>query len=150
MGLDMYLNAKRYLFKVRPEDKAIAEAIGALQLNNNGMRVKEICCEAMYWRKANAIHNWFVQNVQNGNDDCKEYYVDRSKLEELLSICKSVLNDPSRSEELLPPRAGFFFGSDKIDSWYWDDLKETIGGLERLLADSSVSQEWEFYYASSW
>jgi len=149
MGLDMYLNAKRYLFKVCLEDKAIAEAIGELKLNHNGMRVKEICCEAMYWRKANAIHNWFVKNIQEGSDDCREYYVDRSQLESLLDVCKEVLSNPSRSEELLPPRAGFFFGSDKIDSWYWDDIKETIGGLERLLADS-VSPEWEFYYASSW
>ena len=23
-----------------------------------------------YWRKANQIHNWFVENVQDGEDDC--------------------------------------------------------------------------------
>jgi hypothetical protein len=22
-----------------------------------------------YWRKANAIHRWFVEHVQDGNDD---------------------------------------------------------------------------------
>ena len=26
--------------------------------------------EVGYWRKANAIHGWFVRNVQNGKDDC--------------------------------------------------------------------------------
>lgn len=149
MGLDMYLTAKRYLFKVRAEDKAIAEAIGKLDLNHNGMRVKEIACEAFYWRKANAIHNWFVQNVQSGVDDCREYYVTRPQLQSLLSLCQEVLSTPSRAEELLPPMAGFFFGSANVDEWYWDDLKSTIGGLERILKDS-VSNEWEFYYASSW
>jgi hypothetical protein len=149
MGLDMYLTAKRYLFKVRAGDKAIAEAIGKLDLNHNGMRVKEIACEAIYWRKANAIHNWFVQNVQSGVDDCREYYVTRSQLQNLLSLCQKVLAEPSKSEELLPPMPGFFFGSAEVNEWYWDDLKSTIGGLNDILADS-VSQEWEFYYASSW
>ena len=149
MGLDMYLTAKRYLFKMRPEDKAIADAIGGLEMGHNGMRIKEIACDALYWRKANAIHNWFVQNIQSGADDCREYYVTRSQLQSLLSLCKTVLSDPSRAEELLPPMAGFFFGSAIVDDWYWEDVKNTIGGLERLLEDS-ISQEWEFYYASSW
>jgi hypothetical protein len=149
MGLDMYLTAKRYLFKVRAEDKAIAEAIGQLDLNHNGMRIKEIACEAIYWRKANAIHNWFVQNVQSGVDDCREYYVTRPQLHSLLAVCKEVLATPSKAEDLLPPQAGFFFGSAEVNEWYWDDLKSTIGELTDILGDS-VSQEWEFYYASSW
>jgi hypothetical protein len=137
------------LFKVRAEDKAIAEAIGKLDLNHNGMRIKEIACEAIYWRKANAIHNWFVQNVQSGVDDCREYYVTRPQLHSLLAVCKDVLANPSKAEELLPPQAGFFFGSAEVNEWYWDDIKSTIGELNDILADS-VSQEWEFYYASSW
>jgi hypothetical protein len=44
-----------------------------------------------YWRKANQIHNWFVENVQDGNDDCKDYYVSRKQLEELRDTCKAVL-----------------------------------------------------------
>ena len=149
MGLDMYLTAKRYLFKMRPEDKAIADAVGWLELGHNAMRVKEIACEALYWRKANAVHRWFVQNVQEGNDDCREYYVTRPQLQSLLSVCKEVIADPSKAEELLPPEAGFFFGSAEVNDWYWDDIKATIEGLENIL-QSSVSDNWDFYYASSW
>ncbi len=43
-----------------------------------------------YWRKANQIHKWFVDNVQDGNDDCKTYYVSTEDLEKLLNICKEV------------------------------------------------------------
>ncbi len=46
--------------------------------------------EVGYWRKANQIHAWFVKNVQNGYDDCKEYEVSEEQLEELLDICKRV------------------------------------------------------------
>lgn len=44
-----------------------------------------------YWRKANQIHNWFVTNVQDGEDDCGEYEVSKEQLEELLDICREVL-----------------------------------------------------------
>lgn len=45
-----------------------------------------------YWRKSNQIHNWFVNHVQNGEDDC-EYHNEctREILEELLDTCKTVL-----------------------------------------------------------
>ena len=44
-----------------------------------------------YWRKANAIHSWFVQNVQNGVDDCDTYQVTREQLEALKEACEIVL-----------------------------------------------------------
>lgn len=148
MGLDMYLNAKRYLWRVRDEEQSIAQKISDIGLDNGGMRVKEVCCEAMYWRKANAIHYWFVQNIQSGKDDCREYLVTRDNLRSLLRVCETVLSDPSKADDILPPAEGFFFGSNTIDDWYWDDVKTTIGTIQRLLTD--VSEDWDFYYASSW
>jgi hypothetical protein len=47
----------------------------------------------MYWRKANHIHKWFVDNVQGGKDDCGNYYVSEEKLEELLHTCERILED---------------------------------------------------------
>ena len=44
-----------------------------------------------YWRKENMIHQWFVDHVQNGVDDCK-YHNECTKeiLEELLDTCEEV------------------------------------------------------------
>lgn len=42
------------------------------------------------WRKANQIHNWFVENVQDGKDDCGCYEVTKGQLEELLDTCIKV------------------------------------------------------------
>lgn len=47
---------------------------------------------AIYWRKANAIHNWFVANVQGGNDDCGRYDVDVEQLVVLHDLCRKVLD----------------------------------------------------------
>ena len=47
--------------------------------------------EVMYWRKANHIHAWFVDNVQNGQDDCRPYYVYEDDLSQLLEVCRKVI-----------------------------------------------------------
>lgn len=44
-----------------------------------------------YWRKANSIHNWFVENIQDGIDDCSYHHeVTKYDLEELLDVCTKV------------------------------------------------------------
>lgn len=143
MGLDMYLNAERFLW-FNEEELAghVANAFPEL----NGRRVKKVIVEAMYWRKANAIHKWFVDNVQDGEDDCGDYYVSREQLEELRDLVKEVLN--SRDASKLPPQSGFFFGSTSVDDWYWQDLQSTAEGLDKVLAE--FPEQWEFEYHSSW
>lgn len=44
------------------------------------------------WRKANQIHNWFVQNVQDGVDDCGMYIVTGEDFILLNNLCKKVLD----------------------------------------------------------
>lgn len=54
----------------------------------------ENCVELAYWRKANAIHKWFIDKVQDGNDDCKRHReVTREDLEELADVCKQILEN---------------------------------------------------------
>jgi len=55
---------------------------------SNGVSISETIC---YWRKANAIHGWFVSNVMGDEDECREFYVPMEKLKELYADCKSVL-----------------------------------------------------------
>ena len=102
---------------------------------------------AAYWRKANAIHGWFVDNVQNGEDNCSRYYVSRDNMSELVTLCKKVIKTGDASE--LPPQAGFFFGSTAIGDDYFDDLKNTVKQLTAVLNDKRF-ESCEFYYQASW
>ena len=116
-----------------------------------------------YWRKANEIHNWFVENVQDGDDDC-DYHNEctRGILEDLLHTCKTVLDscdttyrdgqvviDSSVAEELLPRCRGFFFGGDGYDEYYVSDIVDTIKILEDVLATTDFETQMVFYI-SSW
>jgi len=156
MGLDMYLNAKRYMSKYFDEgDEAKMKLIAEMfpELANRQGRfgdaspVKEVSIEAGYWRKANAVHDWFVRNVQDGEDDCGNYHVSRNKLLKLKELCKQVLEDRERASELLPTTGGFFFGSTDYDQHYFGDLEQTIRIIDECM---TLPENWEFEYHSSW
>lgn len=152
MGLDMYLYRKTY---VKNWDFMTPEQLTHITITKgpNGdpypgidvSKISEIVEQVAYWRKANEIHDWFVQHCQNGVDDCKEYYVTREQLKELVDLCKEVLADKRSAEKKLPTKSGFFFGSTDYDEWYLEDLKSTIEQLTPLL-----DQPGDYYYQSSW
>jgi len=146
MGLDMYLTAKQYLWNHKEEEKPLRTKVAEL-LGAHGYQAKEVSFDAMYWRKANSIHNWFVKNCQEGVDDCKEYWVDSAQLDELVALCNEAL--ANRDEDILEPTEGFFFGSTEKDEYYWQSLTETRDRLSELLTNPA-SVNWDFYYQSSW
>lgn len=156
MGLDMYLSGKRYMSKHFNEgdeakQAAIAEQFPELKGRagrwGDASPVKEVSIEAGYWRKANHIHDWFVRNVQGGEDNCAPYYVSRDQLMELKDTCLQVLADRSLAPELLPTASGFFFGGTDYDDWYFQDLEQTIQIIDDVL---TLPSSWEFEYRSSW
>lgn len=134
--------------------------------------ISDIMEQIGYWRKANQIHRWFVDNVQDGVDDC-DYHdeVTKEKLEELLDVCEQVLvasklvkdevyngstyenrlviEDASVAEELLPTQPGFFFGETQYDEWYINSIKDTIDIITKALETTNFETEM-IYYRSSW
>lgn len=156
MGLDMYLTAERYLWSTEEAiSKEVANLLG-LELDGERMRVQSVTAEAMYWRKANAIHRWFVENVQGDEDNCERHYVDREQLLKLRNICENLCREKEvvsevangTAEDVLPTADGFFFGSTEYDEWYWNDIENTVKGLD--LALETFGEGWSFYYQSSW
>jgi hypothetical protein len=154
MGLDMYLSAKRYMskyFDPADSDKIaeINEIFGLDGEEDNDYGAQEVKFRVAYWRKANAIHQWFVDNVQNGEDNCDEYYLSREQLQSLIDTCKEVVADKGKARSELPTKSGFFFGSTEYDDFYYGDVQYTIDRLEKILKDPAFEKA-DFYYQSSW
>lgn len=156
MGLDMYLRANAYVSRSdftadeivdNPLFTEIVKQFGVEDsIDKTGFAGISIDFPMGYWRKANQIHSWFVEYVQDGEDNCGTYHVGRENLEELKSLCEQVLADNSRAEELLPTGAGFFFGSTEYDEYYFKDLKETVEIVDRCL-----NSKFDYFeYQSSW
>jgi len=96
MGLDHGLIKKFYVRNyefTKPEEKheVVVKFGGEIRADIPADKVSSISCEVIDWRKANAIHQWFVENVQDGEDDCKEYYVTEDQLRELYNVCCLIL-----------------------------------------------------------
>jgi hypothetical protein len=181
MGLDMYLTKRHY---VKNWDHMTDEEKHEIKITKGGepskgidtSKISGIVEDVMYWRKANAIHNWFVRNVQNGEDNCSEYYVNEEQLRELVDDCKSSLEylnsckkikhpvevgfdgkgpliqemefyDVDEDKIALQTVRGFFFGETKYDDWYKNNLEKTIETLEKSFEDTP---EADYYYSSSW
>ena len=155
MGLDQYLNATEYVsrydrntdgLEINPAFTALIEQLNITHYDENGFSGISFDVPMAYWRKCNQVHQWFVDNVQDGEDNCGTYFVSREHLETLIDLCKQVLADHSLADELLPSQAGFFFGSTDYDEWYFKDLENTVKQLTRCLA----SPYDYFQYSSSW
>lgn len=144
MGLDMYLTKKI----VKTVEKGNEEHIYVDQ------------ADVMYWRKANAIHKWFVDNVQNGIDDCKQYEVSIEQLKELIELCKKISEKQNQeiASVLLPTQDGFFFGGTDYDAYYFDEIKRTYEELEQKILGVEIfgierpdeELKTHYYYQSSW
>lgn len=180
MGLDMYLYRKTYL-PTYGEHKLKVEVKGDIDKIKPAVKadkVEYIDEEIAYWRKANAIHNFFVQKAADGIDECQVIEVSIDLLKELVNRCKRILNeskiekreesvynpitktedvhtfeylvDTSLAQELLPTQAGFFFGSTEYDDWYVDQLRNTIDQIEPYINEDADNGYSTFYYEASW
>jgi hypothetical protein len=129
MGLDMYI-VKRDKGAGPASDESYDEAN-----------------DVAYWRKFNALHGWFVENIQNGVDDCGSYEVTKEQLFDLLEVLEEAyaLKDASK----LPPTRGFFFGSCEVDEWYWDRVASARKTISSLIDDTDWEKE-QLYYFASW
>lgn len=97
MGLDMYLSKHTYVknwahMKDDEKHKVVVKKGGKLRKDIKPERVSYIVEEVAYWRKANAIHKWFVDHVQDGVDNCQTSYVSTEQLSELVDLCRKVLS----------------------------------------------------------
>ena len=110
-----------------------------------------------YWRKANSIHNWIWQRCSNGGDINREIViVCRSALNDLLQTCKKVLSqadsilagDTQIAIELLPTKAGFFFGSLEYNESYIEDLNDTVDIISEAL--NNLNDDEEIFYLADY
>lgn len=172
MGLDMYLEIRKneYRSKYHKDKGSRLKLEYPKDITEFIPDPEKVCTMSIsrktnyqvgYWRKANHIHNWFIENCADRDecgdpiDDCRPIEITVENLEELLDACKKVLEDHSLASSLLPTQSGFFFGSTDYDEYYFEDIKNTIEIIEPVIKFAKHKLEikdyvWEVYYQASW
>lgn len=156
MGLDMFLRKTKRTnhslselntldrYDLTPDNEDIKEF---LPLYESEFGYVSIFKEVAYWRKFNALHNWFVTNVQIGIDDCGMYEVTRDHIIDLVDTLFLVIEEKDPTDFM--PVVGFFFGSTELDEYYWEQVENTRDKMYRLLNDFDWENE-RLFYCSSW
>lgn len=179
MGLDMYLEARLGLYQI-DKDKRLNQVrkLFPAMFKSGNLNFVKISFEAGYWRKANQIHTWFVENVQEGKDDCGDYYVSREDLKKLLKLCKDVLKISRMKEgkiqngmtgtkkgwkpimedgeyienpvtaQMLLPTASGFFFGSTDYDEYY--IADIKNTIKIIERCLKLPEEWDFQYHSSW
>lgn len=132
MGLDMYLYARKHISTWRNEENAKRdEVLAALDLEIEDLTEAGIYIEipVAEWRKAQRVHNWLVSDVQDGNDNCADYFVSQDTLVELREWC---LDNVDQGDPEDP-----------------DQLQHTADLLGKIL-DNPKFHNLDFMYTSSW
>ena len=173
MGLDQFLSAKKFIsgsqWSTDYERRIHAEIISAVdasEIVGDDHPYVTVDITVAQWRKANAIHNWFVDNVQGGEDDCGSYSVSHEELWNLHDLCLKVLSEFVEGETVngewvsergiayaevhLPTTENFFLVVTNYDEWYLEGLRYTKDQLWKLLSEFIPSKGWVFEYSSSW
>ena len=156
MGLDMYLYASKYESRSqwKENDKEEMKGFYPSELQDfqtdifeRNFASKETHYQIGYWRKFNALHSYIVKVYANGEDNCREIPLYKSRIKEILQTLKAIKNNHSKANELLPTQSGFFFGSTDYDEWYWNDVEYSIRVFEEAL---KLPDEYDIYYQASW
>jgi hypothetical protein len=177
MGLDQYLSAKIHLSEYSNKEKCekVRELFPEVPSSDN-LNSVDVEFEVAYWRKANQIHNWFVENVQDGEDDCKKYYVSKEQLKKLVDLCKKV-KDVAKLEEGDVLSSTTWVGGKETKNYEKGRVVQNVEEVEQLLPSSSgfffggteynewyirkiedtitmleplLDKDLEFYYQASW
>lgn len=161
MGLEMYVEAEVYAGgwnHSNAEDKSlyneITNMVGLNKLASSDSPFCTVCVNVAYWRKANSIHAWMVQNLADGKDECQRIYLDHDHINKLINKCKAALSLYRSGEiegagRMMPPQGGFFFGNTDVKDCWAKDMEDTIKQLAPLL-DPELSKKYSFYYRASW
>ncbi len=190
MGLDMYLYRTKKVGKLVPQayekvDNAVSnidvkdfenieKSMSADDYNPAYAEFNEIVAQRGkyskwlsifedigYWRKANQVHNFFVQECQDGIDECQLSMISKDKLEDLLDRCKramklkkiylndGIIKDGQGLETFLPTSSGFFFGGTEFNEWYFEDIAETKKLITKVLKETDFDKQ-VIFYRSSW
>ena len=117
MGLDMYLEGRKYLMSNYDDpDKDEKE---------DGFPVREKGLSLGYWRKHPNLHGYIVQTFAEGRDECQDIELDVPKLKAIIAAVE---------KKELPHTTGFFFGESdgSEDEETLAILKKAIDWLDRV------------------
>lgn len=131
----MYLYKELYISEFQGKKsliEPIKDLVGAKDETGNFKHLI-VYVPSIYWRGIDSIHKWFVDNVQDGCDNCATYHVETDQLRQLLEIVRERLKEKP----------------DKMSNAEMSEMERTRRELEREIKFAEENG-CTFAYRSSW
>jgi hypothetical protein len=150
MGLDMYLertnkNVAQYvkedLDEIKKSNPTLYETLKPyIKRRGSYFSWDSLCEEVGYWRKANQVHGWFVENVQDGCDDCDSYEVSKEDIEELQNCCKKIIESTEINGEKIKDAFDF------IKTDYFNIIETAEIKVDTTIAQGTLPSMGGFFF----
>ena len=128
MGLDMFLNRSERGH--RKADGSVSKDFSDYDSDEFGVSNSiTTTTNVGYWRKANQIHRWFVENLGGGTDDCTEIPVSLDDIKGLRDICLGLIGKLDGMKLTVPDK--------QIKTW----RKLYKGNLRKFKSSITISQD---------
>jgi hypothetical protein len=166
MGLDMYLYAEKYIPSydyevIEGEFTRKRSAIYDSTINGAGMETlptaeygsATVAKCVGYWRKANAIHGWFVRELANGVDNCERIRVTRDDLKRLRDLCVNELSNRAMAKPIQEADYSMELsdseGLDVVAKLMEAFKKETAKATDTQVIDDPLAPTAGFFFGST-
>lgn len=144
MGLDMFLDRVIYVGGQYDFNKVTGEinlSLHGKELKLPAKEIAYIACPAIRWRKAYAIHQWFIENVMEYAEPLVSYPVEIDTLlrlrDELMEALENRECDASVAEYSFPCEEGDY--DEKYGEDYWNDLEDALVQVSKVISEHGAS-----------
>lgn len=153
MGLDSYLYRHTYVKNYHGDKKHKVTVLtnGEERKDIKPERIAYIVEEVGYWRKFHELHQWFVNNCGDGEDNCKPIFVSNETIKDLINVLKNTKrafkkNRISDNVEVLTPI--------QYQEYFLRDVEDAIDFFKKLLKEEEKNNKdgffGDFFYRASW
>lgn len=134
-SMDLQENVLFFGYTLGNDENAVLEFEGNYGKKTIAVKdISSILLDAGSWENAVAVHEWILNNVQSNTEDNSMIEICENDLLVLQDLCKQVLNDVTKSAELIP--------SPKYDLNYLIGIQDTLSVLDNL----NLSEDTERYF----
>lgn len=100
-----------------------------------------------YFRKHHSIHKWFVNNIQNGVDDCGRYEIQLKDIENLKELCEEILSHVTKEKR--EPKFYTDFNGVQHEVWQLDNYivdEEGKNIIDEKLPSYDMDYSDDYFY----
>lgn len=118
---------------------------------------KESDIEVAYFRKFNALQNYFEENFdqENCEDTNLTYDIVVDLIDRLERVVKAkAFGNTDTAEELFPTTNGFFYGDTSYNEYYFEKIRDALRLFrqieEEYFDDEELNSDYESLYYTCW